>query len=179
MGVTSVAERLVARLPAAAEADHLTPGEAAVWGGLRSKWRQYVGKATRAGVVVVEALEHALARGAKIYAEVVGYGLSGDAYHITSPTEDGDGAWALVEVTDQGIGIPTADLGRVFERFHRGRQVSSTNYGGLGLGLYITKQIIERHGGTIWVDSKEGSGTTFYFSLPSEPAQVPTTPAVR
>ena len=52
------------------------------------------------------------------------------------------------------------------ERFHRGRQVSSTNYGGLGLGLYITKQIIERHSGSIWVDSKEGQGTTFYFSLP-------------
>jgi signal transduction histidine kinase len=55
----------------------------------------------------------------------------------------------------------------VFERFHRGRQVSSTNYGGLGLGLYITKQIVERHGGSIWVESQEGRGTTFYFSLPA------------
>ncbi|MGZ8868059.1 MAG: sensor histidine kinase, partial [Thermoanaerobaculia bacterium] len=69
-------------------------------------------------------------------------------------------------VCDRGIGIPADELTQVFERFHRGRQVSSTNYGGLGLGLYITKQIVERHGGQIWVESAEGVGTTFHFSLP-------------
>jgi len=78
----------------------------------------------------------------------------------------------VTSVCDRGIGIPTDELSMVFERFHRGRQVSSTNYGGLGLGLYITKQIVERHGGQIWVESKEGAGTTFYFSLPAEPAAV-------
>jgi two-component system, OmpR family, sensor histidine kinase VicK len=72
----------------------------------------------------------------------------------------------VTSVCDNGIGIPQDELGQVFERFHRGRQVSSTNYGGLGLGLYITRQIVERHGGTIWVESKEKSGTTFYFTLP-------------
>lgn len=70
-------------------------------------------------------------------------------------------------VSDHGMGIPADELAQVFERFHRGRHVSSTNYGGLGLGLYITKQIVERHGGTIWVESKEGSGTSFHFSLPA------------
>ena len=69
-------------------------------------------------------------------------------------------------VCDRGIGIPADELTQVFERFHRGRQVSSTNYGGLGLGLYITKQIVERHGGQIGVESAEGVGTTFHFSLP-------------
>lgn len=75
----------------------------------------------------------------------------------------------VTSVADRGIGIPSDELGQVFERFHRGRQVSSTNYGGLGLGLYITKQIVERHGGTIWVESREGQGTTFSFSLPVAP----------
>lgn len=82
----------------------------------------------------------------------------------------------VTSVCDRGIGIPTDELAMVFERFHRGRQVSSTNYGGLGLGLYITRQIVERHGGTIWVESKEGAGTTFYFSLPAVPAAVSVQP---
>ena len=80
----------------------------------------------------------------------------------------------VTSVSDRGIGIPSDELAQVFERFHRGRQVSSTNYGGLGLGLYITKQIVERHSGSIWVESKEGSGTTFYFSLPVAPVTTPT-----
>ncbi|MCU1230257.1 MAG: putative multi-sensor signal transduction histidine kinase [Acidobacteria bacterium] len=85
----------------------------------------------------------------------------------------------VTSVCDRGIGIPTDELAQVFERFHRGRHVSSTNYGGLGLGLYITKQIVERHAGSIWVDSKEGSGTTFFFSLPvvPVPATAPATSA--
>jgi PAS domain S-box-containing protein len=86
----------------------------------------------------------------------------------------------VTSICDRGIGIPADELAMVFERFHRGRQVSSTNYGGLGLGLYITRQIVERHSGTIWVESKEGSGTTFYFALPlvSNPVDVPQAQAV-
>jgi len=91
------------------------------------------------------------------------YSPDGSDIHVN--VED-RGDQLVTAVCDRGIGIPADELGQVFERFHRGRQVSSTNYGGLGLGLYITKQIVERHGGTIWVDSKEKSGTTFYFSLP-------------
>lgn len=90
---------------------------------------------------------------------------SPDGSDITVTVDDRGDAF-VTAVCDRGIGIPADELGQVFERFHRGRQVSSTNYGGLGLGLYITKQIIERHGGSIWVESKEGQGTTFYFSIP-------------
>ena len=91
---------------------------------------------------------------------------SPDGSDVTVKVEDREDGF-VTAVCDRGIGIPADELGQVFERFHRGRQVSSTNYGGLGLGLYITKQIIERHGGSIWVESKEGQGTTFYFSLPA------------
>lgn len=95
---------------------------------------------------------------------------SPDGSDVTVTVEDRGDSF-VTAVCDRGIGIPADELGQVFERFHRGRQVSSTNYGGLGLGLYITKQIIERHGGTIWVESREGQGTTFHFSLPV--AEVP------
>jgi signal transduction histidine kinase/CHASE3 domain sensor protein len=98
---------------------------------------------------------------------------SPDGSDVTVTVEDRGDSY-VTQVCDRGIGIPADELRQVFERFHRGRQVSSTNYGGLGLGLYITKQIIERHGGAIWVESKEGQGTRFYFSLPlaSETATV-------
>ena len=63
-----------------------------------------------AGCVVLEELEHARARGAKIYAEIVGYGLAGDAYHITAPAEDGDGGYRAMEAAIAHAGIDPADL---------------------------------------------------------------------
>jgi signal transduction histidine kinase len=72
----------------------------------------------------------------------------------------------LTAVIDHGIGIPTDEISKLFERFHRARNVSSRYYGGLGLGLYIAKAIVEAHNGSISVVSEEGKGATFTIRLP-------------
>jgi PAS domain S-box-containing protein len=78
--------------------------------------------------------------------------------------EDPSGTWAVMTVGDQGIGIPAADLPRLFERFHRGRNVGGIR--GAGIGLAGAKQIIEQHGGTIEATSTEGQGSIFTVRLP-------------
>ncbi len=70
----------------------------------------------------------------------------------------------VISFADQGVGIPPEDLPRVFERFYRGSQTARTD--GLGLGLYISRLIVEAHGGRIWCESKLGAGSTFAFTLP-------------
>jgi two-component system CheB/CheR fusion protein len=68
-------------------------------------------------------------------------------------------------VLDFGIGIPENIHGRIFERFFRASDPENT-FPGIGLGLYISAEIIKRHKGKIWFNSKLGKGSTFWFSLP-------------
>jgi PAS domain S-box-containing protein len=78
-----------------------------------------------------------------------------------------EGGGALLEVRDEGIGIPPEALGRIFERFERA--VSERHYGGLGLGLYVTRQIIDAMGGRVTARSTPGEGATFTVHLPRQP----------
>lgn len=85
---------------------------------------------------------------------------------------NGDGA--VLRVTDTGAGIPAADLPRLFERFHRARTAHARSAEGSGIGLALTREVLELHGGTISADSAEGAGTTFTVTLPLGRAHLPT-----
>jgi PAS domain S-box-containing protein len=74
--------------------------------------------------------------------------------------------WVRVEVADTGEGIPKDKVARVFETFHQVDGSISRKWGGMGIGLAMAKHILELHGGKIWVDSEQGVGSTFAFSLP-------------
>lgn len=79
--------------------------------------------------------------------------------------EEDDG-FLLASVKDQGIGIPRAQQARVFQRFFRAGNAVTQETEGTGLGLFISRNIIEAHKGRIWFESQEGKGTTFFFSIP-------------
>lgn len=72
---------------------------------------------------------------------------------------------ATVCVRDHGVGIPREKQARIFERFYRAHTDTPHDYGGMGVGLYIAREVISQHGGTMWFESEEGSGSKFCFSL--------------
>ncbi len=81
-----------------------------------------------------------------------------------SIANSGEGVKA--SVADTGIGIPQADVERIFERFYRASNRSKVNAPGTGLGLAICRSIVDKHEGRVWVESEVGKGTTFFFVIP-------------
>jgi two-component system phosphate regulon sensor histidine kinase PhoR len=74
-----------------------------------------------------------------------------------------------VSISDRGIGVSPDFFDHIFERFYRVRNTASRQYSGIGMGLYIAKAIVEAHSGRIWLASNQGTGSTFYFTLPRVP----------
>ena len=80
---------------------------------------------------------------------------------------EGDGASTHLTVTDSGPGVPEAFRDRIFSRFAQADATDARGKSGTGLGLYIAKEIVERHGGRLWFESPQGGGATFHLELPS------------
>ncbi|MGA0087006.1 MAG: ATP-binding protein [bacterium] len=85
--------------------------------------------------------------------------------------------WIELAVADTGIGVPREKQEKVFEAFEQGDASTERTYGGTGLGLSVAKQLVELHGGRIWLESEEGQGSVFRFTLPSSVAQAQEHPA--
>jgi len=75
--------------------------------------------------------------------------------------------WVTVSVSDSGSGISSEDLPNIFNHFYKADKSRQRGHGGSGIGLAIVKQLVEAHGGKVWVESEVGKGSTFYFTLPT------------
>jgi protein-histidine pros-kinase len=101
-----------------------------------------------------------------LLSNAVKYSPDGGEIRVSLTVKDeGERQWAVLSVADHGLGIPAADLPRIFERFHRAANVATT-IAGTGIGLSGAKQTVEQHGGDIHIKSIEGSGTTVTVRLP-------------
>ena len=91
------------------------------------------------------------------------YSDEDDSIKLTLEIQDN---YLLTTISDTGIGIPAEEKDRIFEKFFRGSNALKKETDGSWLGLYLTKSIIESSGGKIWFETKEGVGTTFWFTIP-------------
>lgn len=100
---------------------------------------------------------------ANILFNAVKYTPDGGKVSLEARPEE-DLVW--IRVTDTGIGVPDGDSSRIFEEFYRAENARETERDGTGLGLAFARQVVERHGGRIWVESNPGGGSIFTFTLP-------------
>lgn len=114
--------------------------------------------------------------GSQIYIEETIAGFLANAVKYTQEGGSVDmrigdaGASVLIRVKDNGMGIPADELPRIFEEFFRARNAKAAERTGTGLGLSIAREVAQRHNGRVWVESEEGKGSSFYFSLPKASA---------
>ena len=102
-----------------------------------------------------------------LLSNAIKFSPAGSEIHLTA--RNLDDSEAIIEVRDQGRGIPADKLEHIFDRFQQGDASDSRDMGGTGLGLAICRSIINQHGGRIWATSVEGQGTTIHFTLPTKP----------
>jgi signal transduction histidine kinase len=151
LDLAEIVRKIIERLAPQAAARELTlrasidPDAPAAWGD-----------ADRVSQVLVNLLDNALK-----------YSRPGGS--VTVSVRATPERFALVEVRDEGIGIPAADLPRVGQRFYRADKARSRTQGGNGLGLAIAHSLVQAHGGRLWLESQEGVGTTASFTLPPPP----------
>ena len=93
----------------------------------------------------------------------VRYSAEGTEVTVTAQRQQDE---LVVSIADQGMGIPATDLDRLFDRMFHVEQRTTADAAGAGLGLAICRGLVEAHGGRIWIESEEGSGSTFFFTLP-------------
>lgn len=92
-------------------------------------------------------------------------------YSNTASDKPNEANECLIWVKDIGLGIPAADLPHIFERFHRSSNIDNS-ISGLGIGLYLVKELVTRHGGLVWAESTESISSTFYVKLPLAMEQI-------
>ena len=88
------------------------------------------------------------------------------------------GSFVQISIKDSGVGIPDGQEKKLITKFFRGTNAVKIQTEGTGLGLFITRNIILRHGGKIWAETKEGKGSIFYFTLPIDEKLIPPVDAV-